>query len=57
MKDTIVYKTERKLNTMKKINGIALTEKGVLKTVDSSQGTEETFKEIEKILGSEDVNN
>ena len=31
--------------------------KGVLKTVDSSQGTEETFKEIEKILGSEDVNN
>ena len=31
--------------------------KGVLNTVDSSQGTEETFKEIEKILGSEDVNN
>ena len=30
---------------------------GVLKTVDSSIGTEETFKEIEKILGSEDVNN
>ena len=31
--------------------------KGVLKTVDSGKGTEETFKEIEKILGSEDVNN
>ena len=31
--------------------------KGVLKTVDSGKGTEETFKEIENILGSEDVNN
>ena len=31
--------------------------KGVLNTVDSSIGTEATFKEIEKILGSEDVNN
>ena len=31
--------------------------KGVLKTVDSGKGTEETFKEIEKILRSEDVNN
>ena len=31
--------------------------KGVLNTVDSSLGTDETFKEIEKILGSEDVNN
>jgi adenylate kinase len=32
-------------------------EKGVLNTVDSSQDVEEVFKEIEKILGSEDVNN
>lgn len=32
-------------------------EKGVLKTIDSSQDTEVVFKEIEKILGSEDVNN
>ena len=31
--------------------------KGVLKTVDSGQSTEDTFKEIEKILGGEDVNN
>ena len=32
-------------------------QKGVLKVVDSSQGTEETFSEIEKILKGEDVNN
>ena len=31
--------------------------KGVLKIVDSGKGTEETFIEIENILGSEDVNN
>ena len=31
--------------------------KGVLKTFDSGKGTDETFKEIENILGSEDVNN
>jgi adenylate kinase len=32
-------------------------EKGVLKTVDSSKEVEDVFKEIENILGSEDVNN
>ena len=32
-------------------------EKGVLKTVDSSQEVEDVFKEIENILGGEDVNN
>lgn len=32
-------------------------EKGVLKTVDSSSDAEAVFKEIEKILESEDVNN
>ena len=32
-------------------------EKGVLKTIDASQDAEVVFKEIEKILGSEDVNN
>ena len=32
-------------------------EKGVLETVDSSQETDTVFEEIEKILGSEDVNN
>ena len=32
-------------------------EKGVLKTVDSSKEVDEVFKEIENILGSEDVNN
>ena len=31
--------------------------KGVLNTVDSSQETEKVFSEIEKILGSDDVNN
>ena len=32
-------------------------EKGVLSTVDSSQDVDDVFKEIENILGSEDVNN
>ena len=32
-------------------------EKGVLKTVDSSKEVDDVFKEIENILGSEDVNN
>jgi len=32
-------------------------EKGVLKTVDSSKDVDDVFKEIEKILGSEDVDN
>lgn len=32
-------------------------EKGVLKTVDSSKEVEDVFKEIENILGSDDVNN
>ena len=32
-------------------------EKGVLKTIDSSQGNDIVFKEIENILRSEDVNN
>ena len=32
-------------------------QKGVLKVVDSSKDTEETFSEIEKILKGEDVNN
>ena len=32
-------------------------EQGVLHTVDSSQEVDTVFSEIEKILGSEDVNN
>jgi len=32
-------------------------EKGVLKTIDSSKEVDAVFKEIEKILGSEDVDN
>jgi adenylate kinase family enzyme len=32
-------------------------QKGVLRAVDSSQGTDATFSEIERILEGDDVNN